>query len=126
MVKSESTRQFYQTIITAKEGTVTADVAKAMGGSGEYMGPHDLVCAGYAACLNMTTRSILEKMGLPFEKVIVHIDMDKKEEGKTKFLYKVEIVGDLDEKTKKEVIAKAELCPVRKTLSQEISFETME
>jgi len=65
---------------------------------------------------------VLDHRGLPYDDVVTRIDIDRSQEGKTVFLYRAEIVGDLDPQVKEHVLAVASKCPVRKTLSQEIVF----
>ena len=43
-----------------------------------------------------------------------------------KFLYDVDIIGDISNETKQLIINKLRNCPVRKTLSKEIDFEIMQ
>lgn len=123
MIISESKQDGYLTEISNGETFLFSDVTKEKGGSGEHFKPHDFICAGYASCLNITTRMILEKMNIQYEKVIVKVDLDKNNENKTIFVYDVDIVGDIGSETKAMVIEKLERCPVRKTLSKEIGFQ---
>lgn len=123
MIISESKQDSYLTEISNGETFLFSDVTKEKGGSGEHFKPHDFICAGYASCLNITTRMILEKMNLEYEKVIVKVDLDKSDENKTVFVYDVDIIGDIGPETKAIVMEKLERCPVRKTLSKEIGFQ---
>jgi putative redox protein len=125
MVVSESKKDSYLTEILSDETLIFSDVTKEKGGSGRHFKPHDLVCAGYASCLNITTRMVLEKMNIEYEKVIVKIKLNNSDPDKAVFEYDVDIIGDLDTETKAVVIAKAEKCPVRRTLSKEIEFNKM-
>lgn len=123
MIVSESKQDGYLTEISNGEKFLFSDVTKEKGGSGEHFKPHDFICAGYASCLNITARMILEKMNIQYEKVIVKVDLDKSNENKTIFVYDVDIIGDIGSETKAIVIEKLERCPVRKTLSKEIGFQ---
>lgn len=40
----------------------------------------------------------------------------------TNFIYSIDINGDIAEKKKQEIMALAENCPVRKTLSKDLIF----
>lgn len=125
MIISESQGENYSTALSDGKSTVFADVAEEKGGKGQGMRPHDLLCAGLASCLNISTRMLLERKKLAYEKVIVRVDMDRSDEEKTKFLYDIEIVGDIPEETKRLISHMAANCPVRKTLSKEIEFEAI-
>lgn len=125
MIVSESKQDGYLTELSNGDTTIFSDVTKEKGGSGEHFKPHDFICAGYATCLNITTRMILERMNVNYEKVIAKVDLDKSNEEKTIFVYDVDIVGNISPETKAIVLEKLERCPVRKTLSKEIGFEKL-
>jgi putative redox protein len=125
MIISESKEENYCTEISNENTFIFSDVTKEKGGTGEYLTPSDLLCAGFASCLNITTRMVLERKGIKYEKVIVKVDLDSSDDGKTKFLYDIDIIGDISNDTKKLIIDKVKNCPVRKTLSKKIEFETM-
>ena len=126
MIISESKIENYCTEISNENSFIFSDVTEEKGGKGQYLRPHDLLCAAFASCLNITTRMILERKKIKFEKVIVKVDLDRSEEKKTKFLYDVDIIGDILIETKKNIINMAKNCPVRKTLLKEIEFEIMQ
>jgi putative redox protein len=125
MVVSKSKEENYCTEISNENTFIFSDVTKDKGGKGEYLRPHDLLCAGFASCLNITTRMILERKNIKYEKVIVEVDLDRSDENKTKFIYDVDIIGDISDETKQLVFKLLRNCPVRKTLSKEIEFEIM-
>ena len=126
MIISESQNENYCTKISNENTFIFSDVTEEKGGKGQYFRPHDLLCAGFASCLNLTTRMILEYRHIKYEKVIIKVDLDRSDENKTKFLYDVDILGDISNETKQLIINALRNCPVRKTLSKEIAFEIME
>lgn len=123
MIISESKKDKYCTEISNGDKTILSDVTEEKGGRGEYFRPHDLLCAGLASCLNITTRMILERKGIEYEKVVVKVDIDKSDEKKTKFLYNVDIIGDISDEIKQSILEMLKKSPVKKTLSKEIEFE---
>ena len=123
MVISESKKDKYCTEISNGDKTILSDVTEEKGGRGEHFRPHDLLCAGLASCLNITTRMILERKGIEYEKVVVKVDIDKSDEKKTKFLYNVDIIGDISDEIKQSILEMLKKSPVKKTLSKEIEFE---
>lgn len=122
MIISESNGQKYCTKISNQTTVVFSDVTGEKGGTGLYFRPHDLVCAGFASCLNITVRMVLERKRIKYEKIIVKIDLDRSCENTTKFIYDIDIIADITEDTKQQIINIASNCPVRKTLSKEIKF----
>lgn len=125
MIISESKMENYCTEISNENTVVLSDVTEEKGGKGQYFRPHDLLCASFASCLNITTRMVLDRKNIKYEKVIVKVDLDRSDESKTKFLYDIDIIGDISTETKEIIITMVRNCPVRKTLSKEIEFEMM-
>jgi putative redox protein len=125
MIISESKMENYCTEISNENTIIFSDVTEKKGGKGQCFRPHDLLCAGLASCLNITTRMILDCKNMKYEKVIVKVDLDRNDENKTKFLYNVDIIGNISNETKQHIIEMVKNCPVRKTLSKEIEFELM-
>jgi Predicted redox protein, regulator of disulfide bond formation len=121
MIQAKSGNEKYETLITDGRYSLTADTTSDKGGASVGFSPHDLLCAGFAACMNMTVRMLLEQRSLPYEDVTVMVDLERTD-NTTCFVYKVAIAGELDEQTKEAVIRKAGNCPVHKTLSKEIQF----
>jgi len=120
MIVSESKNENYCTEISNENAFIISD------STGKYLSPHDLLCAGFAACLNITTRMVLDRKNIKYEKVVVKVDLDKSDENKAKFLYSVDILGDISDKTKQHIVDIVKNCPVRKTLSREIEFQSID
>ena len=125
MIITESGNEKYMTQVSNGLANIIADTAHAGDSGEEYFRPHDLLCAAFASCLNITIRMVLERMNLNYEKVIVKVNVNRDQENSTVFLYQAEIIGDIEDSTKEAVISKALNCPVRKTLSKNISFQPM-
>ena len=126
MIISESQQERYHTKISNENTSIYSDVIAASEGIDECFGPHDLLCSGIASCLNISTRLILERMNIPYEKIVVKVDINCDEEIKTKFIYDVEIDGELDELSKEIVMDKLMESPILKTLTKTIEFEELE
>ncbi|WP_297428329.1 OsmC family protein [Clostridium sp.] len=123
MITSISEDSKYITSISNGNETIYSDVTKEKGGNGQFFRPHDLIEAGYASCLNITTRMILDSMNIEYKKIVVAVDLDRCNDKKTIFKYNVDIIGTIDESIKNAVIKKLKNCPVTKTLSKEIEFQ---
>lgn len=102
--------------------SVYADQGTDIGGAGVDMRPGQLVLSGYAACMNIMIRRWMNEEGLPFESVNVAVDMDNSTPGLTKFYKKIEIIADIPQDKKDELIKRADTCPVCKILSNEKEF----
>lgn len=112
----------YLATITDGERTAFSDVRAESGGSGDYLSPSELVLAGYAACAQITARMVLDRKNLSYDDVQVTASADR-EGQKTVISYQIQIIGEIPEEIKREVIEKVTRCPVRKMLSGEIVFE---
>ncbi|MZP28644.1 OsmC family peroxiredoxin [Heliobacterium undosum] len=123
MIVSESKNANYCTEISNETSIVFSDVTEEKGGQGQYFRPHDLLCAGLSACLNIGARMLMDHHNIKYDKVIVKVDLDRTDANKTKFQYNIDIVGELSKETKRWVIEKASNCAVRKTLSKELTFK---
>jgi putative redox protein len=54
-----------------------ADCTVEAGGQGKSFRSHELLCASLAACMDMTTRMVLEKLQLAYRGVQVKVDLDR-------------------------------------------------
>lgn len=125
MIIAESKQKEYLTQLDNGTASICSDTTQDKGGGGDYFRPHDLLCAGYASCLNISVRMVLDKMNLKYDKVITKVDIDRDKPDSTIFLYAVEIIGNIDTATKEMVILRALNCPVRKTLVKQIDFQPL-
>lgn len=124
MIISKGENEKYITEIHNEKRMIYSDVTPEKGGSGQYFRPHEFIEAGYASCLNITTRMILDSMNIKYEQVTVRVELNRENKDKTIFKYRVDIDGDINEDTQNKVMKKLEHgCPVRKTLSKQIEFE---
>ncbi len=121
MVVASSEKQNYLTRVSNGINTFDTDVLPQKGGKGQDFRPHELLCAALASCMNITTRMVLDKLNIIYDDVNVTVELDIKDENSS-FIYNIDIIGDISENKKQEVIRLAENCPVRKTLSKELSF----
>jgi putative redox protein len=127
MVTSHSKKEKYMTEISNGKLTILSDTTTDKGGKGENFRPHDLLCAALASCLNITSRIILDRKQIKYDDVIIKVDLDRSAENKAKFIYHIDILGNIDDETKKKVITMVlRGCPVKGTLEKEISFEAAE
>lgn len=119
MIIAKSNSEKYSTKIISEKAQLNADVAD---NASNAFQPHELLCAGLAACLDITVRMILERKNIIYDEVIVKVDIDTDDPDKTKFSYNIDILGDVPVAIKKRVIEIAQKCPVKKTLSKQIEF----
>jgi putative redox protein len=112
----------YRAVISNGQAIAYTDVAAAEGGQVSELSPSEMICAGYAACAQITTRMVLDRKQLPYDDVQVTASADWDGE-KTVISYQIRIISGISEETKREIIEKVTRCPVRRMLSGEIVFE---
>lgn len=124
MITAVSRENKYKTDITGKSAAITMDMPVASGGSGEGLVPFELLLSGFAACLNITIRILLDKKGVPYRQVKVTAGEDRnKKPGAMLISWQAEIEGDIPEEEKQKYIARAfEKCPVHNALAGNIEF----
>ena len=106
------------------KGTLVGDSAKDRGGSGNYPAPFDLVCSGFACCLNTNARKVLLEKQIAYDKVITKVDGDRCD-NKVEYQYSIEIIAPkATEEQRAACVAEAfKRSGIRKVLSSEVSFK---
>ena len=118
MITATSKGDNYITELSDGKHIFYADTIEHEGGSDMYARPTDILCSAYAACTNITTRMVLDREGLKYDKVTVWVDIDKSDLNNVKFFIKTEIEGEIIERVKR--------CPVCRILRSEKEFLPLE
>ncbi len=121
MVTANSEKTKYLTTISDGVHTMHSDVGVEFGG-GRGFQPFDLLCAAYAACLNITARMVFERAELPYRDIHAAVTYEQSASGAITFRSRVEIDSDVDEATRERMLALIAKCPIHKALSQASSF----
>ncbi len=116
MMVSKSLDGNYLTEISNGTYNLYADNAEAA----QSLHPHEFIESALAACMNITTRMVLDRMSLKYEGVEVKVLLTRKTKEETKIEYKIDIKGDIDEAVKKQITDKVFNCPVRRILTSHI------
>ncbi len=120
MVTSRSGAAAYLTAISNGTYTTVADTSTKNGGGGAGFRPHELLEAALAACIDITLRMVADREGIPLEEVATKVEVVREDE--TAFEYEITFKGQLDAADRRRLLAAAERCPVRRTLSKPIVF----
>lgn len=129
MIVSKSMDKNYLTEMTnGVEGVapVLADIPTNQGGGGANMRPGELLLSGWAACMNITARKYLNRDKLPYDRVIVRVDVDREKAGVSRFYSDIEIDGALTDADRERIIAEVKSCPVCDTLARTAEFLDLE
>ena len=102
------------------EGHSDAPVEK--GGADSSFGPHELLEAALASCLNIWVRVSAQTRNIPLTGVVTEVTLEKQKPGEVVFRYALELKGHLTEDQRWELIQAAQACPVHQTLAGKISF----
>src|SRR5262245_24734670 len=114
---------------------LVADEPRAVGGEDAGPNPYELLLMSLGACTSMTLRLYARRKQLPLTRVAVRLRHARIHavdcadcETKTGFIDRIEreivLEGELDADQRKRMLEIADMCPVHRTLTSEISIVT--
>lgn len=124
MIQATGGATRYQTRFSNEKDEALADTTADKGGGGSGFRPHDLLEAALATCVNMTVRMYADNHGIPLSGVTTRVSVDRSVPEKTTFRYDLEFAGPLTPEQLKKLYVAANACPVRRTLSNTIQFDS--
>lgn len=115
---------------------ILADEPVDLGGTDLGMTPHQLVCAGLAACTSITLRMYVNRKKWPLDHIYVDVTHDKihakdceactASEGMiSRFTRTIHLTGDLTDDQRARILQIADKCPVHRTLTQQNQVKTV-
>ena len=123
-VKATIGTNTYKTSIVANQQTFIADEPIELGGTDLGPTPKEFLAASLASCTAITVRMYANRKEWPLEDIKVEVTIDTESKpGTTIFKKNIELIGNLDEKTRERLLQIADKCPVNKILSQPIEIE---
>jgi len=122
VITAESKATPYQTSFTNQDHKAFADTSIAKGGSETGFRPHELLEAALACCMNMWLRMYADNHQLPLSDVSTTVSVNRDQSGESIFEYSIDLKGSLTETQREKLMQIAKTCPVRQTLSKEITF----
>ncbi len=125
MIIAKSKNDNYMTEITDGQHTIFSDTDTKNGGKNMRQNASNIFFSGYAACINVTTRMVLNKQQLEYEEVIVTVDYDNSDLDNLKIYTKTEIIGNIPQEKKNEIINKVKRCPVARMMRSNKEFFDM-
>ncbi len=107
-------------VVKAGDNEIYFDVPEALGGESSAPNPHVYLDAAVLACKAITIRLFAARRGYALEDVSITLNTDdsKEREGIYVMNFDIELIGDLDEKERKALLAAAEQCPVGKLFGE--------
>lgn len=112
MITATSQSPNYVTQLTDGKHVFYADTPLAGGGSDLYQRPGDILASALAACVNITTRMLLEEQSLPYRQVTVQVDLDRSDPDHPILTAHVDIQGDILPEQKAAILSRVTRCPV--------------
>jgi putative redox protein len=100
-----------------------ADVLPMKGGQGAGFGPHELLEASLACCINMWIRMQADKLGITVGPISVTVSLKRDHPEEAIFDYTVDLDAALSAGHRATLLQLADDCPVRRTLLKKLSFQ---
>jgi putative redox protein len=123
MIVADSQENRYLVHFTDGRHHADADVVPAKGGQDAGFGPHDLMEASLATCINMWIGMQADKLGIPVGPISVSVTLKRDRPEHAIFEYSIEFKNALPIDQRATLMKAAENCPVVNTLLKRISFD---
>ncbi len=125
MITSQSEAESYRTIFSNMQHKATSDTIISKGGRESGFGPHELLEAALACCMNIWVRMYADKHGILLSSVEAKVSLNRDGIEERVFEYSLDLQGSLSEEERGKLLQMAITCPVQQTLSKKISFREM-
>ena len=99
-----------------------SDAPLAKGGQGTGFGPHELLEASLACCINMWIRMQADKLGITLGQIDVTVTLKRDHPEEAVFDSEIKIGGSLTDADRTTLLTAAADCPVKRTLSKRLLF----
>src|SRR6266536_3384764 len=116
MITTQSEAARYRVQFTDGKHRTAADVMPIKGGTGAGFGPHELLEASLACCINMWIRMKADQLGIPVSRVQVSVSLKRDHPEEAIYEHSVKLDGKLSEEQRATLLQAADDCPVRRTL----------
>jgi uncharacterized OsmC-like protein len=134
VVVRSSPEKFAQDIEAGRH-TLRSDEPEDLGGKDTGPTPYDYLLAALGSCTSMTLRMYADRKGWPLEGVRVWLKQGKihardcedceTAQGKIDRIEKeIEVLGPLTEEQRQRLLEIADMCPVHRTLQNEVSIRS--
>jgi putative redox protein len=123
MITTQSKEPRYLVQFTNGTQQADADVLPIKGGQGAGFGPHELLEASLACCINMWIRMQADLLGIPASPIAVTVSLKRDHPDEVVYEYTVELSGELPDVQRTTLLNAADNCPVRRTLLKKPSFQ---
>jgi putative redox protein len=122
VITTTSLQSAYRTEFTSAQAHAIADAPPEKGGSGSGFGPHELLEAALATCINMAIRMRAVELEIAIEGVSTVVRLNRSRPDVAAFEFATEIAGAISASQRRQLEEAAGNCPVRQTLSRRLEF----
>jgi len=126
MITTQSKEPRYLVQFTDGKHHADADVPPVKGGQGAGIGPHELLEASLACCINMWIRMKADQLGIPVGPISVSVSLKRDHPEEAIFNYTLKLDGALSPEQRATLLEAADNCPVRRTLLKKLFFQRQE
>ncbi len=126
MIATHSKEPRYLVQFTDGKHQAEADVPPIKGGQGAGIGPHELLEASLACCINMWIRMKADQLGIPVGAISVTVTLKREHPEQAIFQYAVKLQESLSQEHRATLMEAADNCPVRRTLLKKLFFHRQE
>jgi putative redox protein len=121
LIKCYSKEAKFDTWFTNGKHEAHCDAPREKGGGDSGFGPHELLEAALAGCLNIWLRMYAASHDIPLAGIMTEVALDRQTPGEARFSYALDLKGPLTEGQRQDLLQAAQTCPVHQTLAGKIS-----
>lgn len=122
MIEAKNEQPSYKTSFTNGKNVFIADTSPERGGTGEGFGPHELLEAALATCMNISVRIAAKELSIPLHDVSTSVKLDRSNPEETLFECVLHLPDDLSEADRQRLLNATHSCAVHQTLSKKLTF----
>jgi len=122
MITTQSSEPRYLVRFTNGTQKSDADVLPLKGGQGAGFGPHELLEASLACCINMWIRIQADTSGIPVGPIDVTVNLKRDQPEEAVYECTIKLDDSLSEEHRALLLEAADNCPVRRTLLKKPLF----
>jgi putative redox protein len=122
MITTHSKELRYLVEFTNGTQKADADVPPIKGGQGAGIGPHELLEASLATCINMWIRMQADQLGIPVGPIDVTVNLKRDHPEEAVYECTVKLDASLSDEHRRMLLQAADNCPVRRTLLKKPLF----
>lgn len=114
----------YQVSLSDGSHQWLADEPSSLGGGDRAAGPQQLLLSSLGACTAITVAMYAQRKQWPLEGVQVELRLAQQRPGQTQIGRDIRLLGSLDDSQRQRLLEIANVCPIHKLLSGQITIDS--